>query len=221
MKISLLTFFCLFSLCAYSQVTSFLINDDELNKPLKDSLESIFKSDQSVRFAVAEALEAKKPKEYVDSLREVMRQTDNINLKRVKEIIKEKGWQSPQKVGMTAAQGLFLVIQHADLQTQLEYLPLIQDVEKKGGILSSNLAILEDRINARQGKTQSFGSQLFTDRKSGKKYPYPIADVDNLDKRRKSMGMTPMQTYLEDWNVESYKKDLPIIERIFTAQGIR
>lgn len=221
MKISLLTFFCLISLCAYSQVESFIINDDKLNKPLKDSLESIYKSDQSVRIAVSEALKAKKPKEYVDSLRGVMRQMDNINLKYVKEIIKEKGWQSPQQVGMTAAQGLFLVIQHADLQTQLEYLPLIRDVEKKGEILSSNLAILEDRINIRQGKTQSYGSQVFTDRTSGKQYPYPIADVDNLDKRRKAMGMPPMQTYLKDWNVEGYKKDLPIIERIFTAQGIR
>ncbi|WP_316851244.1 DUF6624 domain-containing protein [Pedobacter agri] len=221
MNISLITLFCLISLSAYSQVTSFIINDDVLNKPLKDSLESIYKSDQSVRIAVSEALKSKKPKEYIDSLRAVMRQTDIINLRQVKKIIKEKGWQSPQMVGMNAAQGLFLVIQHADLQTQLEYLLMIQEVEKKGEILSSNLAILEDRINVRQGKIQFYGSQVFIDRLSGKQYPYPIADVDNLDTRRKSMGMPSMQTYLKDWDTERYKKDLPMIEQLVKAQGIR
>lgn len=221
MKLFLITLICLVSLGAYSQVTSFMINDEALNKPLKDSLESIYKSDQYVRIALSEALKAKKPKEYIDSIRTIMHQTDNDNLKRVKEIIKEKGWQSPQKVGMNASQGLFLVIQHADLQTQLEYLPLIQKVEKRGEILSSNLAILEDRINVRQGKIQFYGSQIFTDRVSGKQYPYPIADVDNLDKRRRAMGMPPMQTYIKDWSTESYKKDLPIIEQIVKAQGVR
>lgn len=221
MKLFLITLICLVSLGAYSQVTSFMINDEALNKPLKDSLESIYRSDQYIRIALSEALKAKKPKEYLDSIRTIMHQTDNDNLKWVKEIIKEKGWQSPQKVGMNASQGLFLVIQHADLQTQLEYLPLIQKVEKRGEILSSNLAILEDRINVRQGKIQFYGSQIFTDRVSGKEYPYPIADVDNLDKRRRAMGMPPMQTYIKDWSTESYKKDLSIIEQIVKAQGVR
>lgn len=221
MKISLIIFFSLIFLGGYSQTTSFLINDDTLNKPLKDSLESIYKSDQAVRIALSEALKAKKPKEHLDSLRAVMHQTDQVNLKRVKQIIKERGWQGPQKVGMNAAQGLFLVIQHADLQTQLEYLPMVQNAERKGELLSSNLAILEDRINVRQGKIQFYGSQVFTDRLSGKQYPYPIAEVDNLDIRRKSMGMPPMQTYLKDWNTERYKKDLPMIEHLVAAQGVR
>ncbi|WP_025142159.1 DUF6624 domain-containing protein [Pedobacter jeongneungensis] len=119
---------------------------------------------------------------------------------------------------MNAAQGLFLVIQYADLSIQLKFLPIIQDVEKDGEVLSSNLAILEDRINMRQGKIQFYGSQLFINRLSGKPYPYPIANVDNLDTRRKSKGMPPMQTYLNNWNTENYEKDLPMIEQLVTAQ---
>ena len=221
MKFFLATFLCLISLGASSQVTSFMIDDAALNKPLKDSLEAIYRSDQAVRMAVSEAVKGQKPKAYLDSLRTVMRRTDTANLIRVKKIIRENGWLSPQKVGMNASQGLFLVIQHADLQTQLEYLPMIREVEKKGELLSSNLAILEDRINVRQGKLQSYGSQGFTDRESGKQYIYPISDVDNLDMRRKSMGMPPMQTYVKDWNTETYKKDLPTIEQIVRQQGIR
>ena len=141
------------------------------------------------------------------------RQTDAQNLIAVEAIIEQHGWLSPQQVGMNAAQGLFMVIQHADLKTQERFLPMIREAEKKGNILSSNLAILEDRINMRNGKKQLYGSQGITDVKTGKKFIYPIMDVDNLDQRRKDMGMPPMKDYMPGWDPEKYKRELPEIER--------
>lgn len=209
------------SLISTSQVTTFSIDDSKLNKPLSDTLEAIYKSDQATRMAYIQAKQQNKASSTVDSLINVMKRTDQENLIKVNAIIKNYGWLSPQKVGIEGAQGLFLVIQHADLKTQEYYLPIIREAEKKAEILSSNLAILEDRICMRNGKKQIYGSQGFTDNETGKKYIYPIGDIDGLEKRRKAMGMSPMLDYVKGWSAEEYKKDLPNIEQIVKKQNIR
>lgn len=208
-------------LVSFGQVTSFTIDNSKLDKSLAEQLDSIYKVDQSIRITYIEAKQRKESVSLLDSLLNEMRKSDQANLIKVNAIIKKHGWLGPQKVGVIGAQGLFLVIQHADLKTQEFYLPMVRVAEKNGEILSSNLAILEDRVCMRSGKKQIYGSQGFTDNQTGKKYMYPIIDVDNLDKRRVAMGMPPMQDYVKDWNVEEYKKNLPDIERIVKTQNIR
>jgi hypothetical protein len=201
-----------------AQVTTFNIDDSKIDHALAAQLDSIYKLDQSVRNNYLKAKEVKAAPQVADSLLKVMLKTDQENLAAVNAIIDKHGWLGPQKVGFDGSNGLFLVIQHADLKTQQHYLPIIREAEKKGELLSSHLAILEDRINMRQGKKQLYGSQGFTDYETGKKYIYPVTDVDNLDNRRKAMGMPPMKQYETDWNVEEYKKQLPEIERVVKKQ---
>lgn len=201
-----------------AQVVSFNIDESKIDHKLAAQLDSIFKLDQLVRNNYLKAREINAAPQVADSLLKVMLKTDQENLTAVKAIIDKHGWLGPQKVGFNGANGLFLVIQHADLKTQQHYLPIIREAEKKGELLSSHLAILEDRINMREGKKQLYGSQGFTDYETGKKYIYPVADVNNLDNRRKSMGMPPMKQYEADWNVEDYKKQLPEIERVVKKQ---
>ncbi|MFB0494311.1 hypothetical protein ABID99_000548 [Mucilaginibacter sp. OAE612] len=184
-------------------------------------LDSIYQSDQSVRIKYLRAKRDNAQINVADSLQEVMHKTDSQNLIRVNAILTKYGWLGPQKVGITGSQALFLVIQHADLQTQQNYLPMIRAAEKNGEILSSNLAILEDRINMRTGKKQVYGSQGFTDKQTGKIYIYPIADIDHLDERRKAMGMPPMKDYSKNWDAGKYKKQLPEIEKLAREQVVK
>ncbi len=170
---------------------------------------------------MAEAKRDGRPTAYLDSLQQVMTERDRANLQSVKQIIKEHGWVSPSLVGIQGAQGLFLVIQHADLQTQETYLPLILAAEEQGNILSSNVAILLDRVAMRQGKKQKYGSQGFRDKESGQAYIYPIEDLDNLEAHRKSMGLPPMKDYVSGWDIEKYKAELPEIEEIVRLQDIK
>ena len=181
-------------------------------------LNTIFQSDQSVRIKYLQAKKDNVQTGIVDSLRKVMRNADSQNLTRANMILTKYGWLGPQKVGIMGSQALFLVIQHADLQTQQSYLPMIRAAEKSGEILSSNLAILEDRINMRTGKKQVYGSQGFTDKQTGKTYIYPIVDIDHLDERRKGMGMPPMKEYIKNWDAEEYKRQLPEIEKLAREQ---
>ncbi len=201
-----------------AQVTSFTIDSAKFNKPLKVRLDSLWDADQTPRLNYLDARQKKESAARVDSLRKVTAQQDHENVIKAISILNKYGWQSPQKVGIQGSQALFMVIQHADLPTQKKYLPMIREAEHRGEILSSNLAILEDRINMREGKKQLYGSQATTDTQTGKSFFYPIADVDHLDERRKRMGLEPMTQYAKtvglDWDLEQYKKTLPELEKI-------
>jgi len=206
------------TLTADAQVNSFNIDSSKFIKPVMITLDSIYQQDQAPRLKFLDAVRQKEKAPAIDSLRKIMLQKDQENLRKVKSIIDYYGWLGPQKVGMNASQALFLVIQHADLATQKKYLSMIRAAEKNGEILSSNLALLEDRINMREGKKQIYGSQSFTDKQTGQLYFYPIAEPDHLDERRKSMGLVPMQEYAKllntAWNLKAYKEMLPEIEKL-------
>jgi len=210
---------------AKAQVTSFDIDSSKFLKPVMAKLDSIYLDDQSPRRKFEVAVQRKEQKFKIDSLRNYMHQKDRENIAKVTAIIDQYGWLGPQKVGFSASQALFLVIQHADLATQKRYLPLIRAAEKKGEILSSNLALLEDRINMHEGKKQVFGSQCFTDKQTGRAYIYPIVDPGHLDERRKSVGLQPMRDYAAamhiNWDLEAYKKMLPEIEKIAAQQKLQ
>ena len=148
-----------------AQVNTFEIDSSKFNKPLMLSLDSIYKEDQQSRLKLANF---KSGTPEADSLWKVIREKDRSDLVNVEQILDKYGWLGPQNVGINASQALFLVIQHADLPTQEKYLPVIRQAVKDGKTLPSNLALMEDRVAMRQGKPQIYGSQLFTDKKTGK-----------------------------------------------------
>jgi hypothetical protein len=216
-------FFILFILSVWAsaitaQVVSFEIDENKINKNVAHVLDSILEEDQLQRSILFQLFEQSACKSRTDSVINIIKQKDLSNIQVIEDIIAEYGWLGPQDVGINASQGLFLVIQHASLDIQKKYYQIIKEAEKNGKILSSNVAILEDRIAMREGRRQTYGSQGFTDKKTGKKYIYSIENPDELDIRRKSMGMPPMNTYYSDWDLEAYKKELPEIERIYKEQ---
>ncbi|HMC97678.1 MAG TPA: DUF6624 domain-containing protein, partial [Flavobacteriales bacterium] len=119
-------------------------------------------------------------------------------------------------VGRTGNSTLFLVIQHADIATQEKYLPMMREAVAKGNAEASSLALLEDRVLIRHGERQLYGSQVARDKDTGDAYLSPLEDPDHVDERRTTMGLGPLAGYLMNWNmewdVEAYKKQLPLIE---------
>lgn len=205
-----------------AQVTSFTIDSSKLNRPLMSYLDSIYYEDQNCRHIWGSFIKNKAPKDEIDSVRKIVKKVDQSNQLRIDSIIRLYGWLSPQEVGFQASQGLFLVVQHAPLDYQKKYYPLIKRAEQDGKILSSNLAILEDRIAMREGRKQTYGSQGFKDNQTGIQHIYPVIDPDNIDARRKSMGLVPMKEYAKllnvEWNIDDYKKKLPELEQIVRRQ---
>jgi hypothetical protein len=111
-------------------------------------------------------------------------------------IIDKYGWLSKEQTSKKANETLFLVIQHAPLQSQLKYLPVLKKAVDTKKAKAADYAMLVDRTNMYQGKFQIYGSQLNYDNK-GHLHIYPIYQEPNVNKRRKSVGLPPMEEYVK------------------------
>lgn len=127
------------------------------------------------------------------SLNDVTRQVDRENLARVEAIIAANGWPGRSLVGQKASAGAWTVIQHADLETQKKYLPLMTKAADAGEASWALLATTIDRIEVREGKPQTYGTQFR--QVNGELVPEPIEDEAHVDDRRKKVGLGPLAEY--------------------------
>lgn len=198
-------------------ILSYFIFQVSFGQRLNDQLDSIYSEDQKYRSQLSE-IEKKYSvgSKEIKSLWQIIATKDSINLIKVKAIIDQHGWPGSDVIGKKGSRTLFLVIQHSDLDTQEKYLPIMREAVFKGNASASQLALLEDRVAIRQGKRQIYGSQIGRDPETNKYYVQPLDDPDNVDKRRAKVGLEKLAKYLKFWNikwdVEKYKKDLPIVE---------
>lgn len=188
-------------------------SEEKRNKPLVAKLDSIYNDDQSYRIK-AQELQKKhgSNSEEFKALWKTVHIKDSINLIKVTTILDKYGWLGSEEVGSQGNTTLFLVIQHADLKTQEKYLPMMREAVKNGKAYGSSLALLEDRIEIRNGRKQIYGSQIGMT-EDNKYYVSPLLDPDNVNKRRASVGLGTLEEYVKNWgikwDVEQYKKDLP------------
>jgi hypothetical protein len=189
------------------------------DKPLQAELLAILEEDQKYRIQMNETQKKFGPEsKQMNDLWKITIQKDSINLLKVKKILDEKGWVGKDKVGAQANSALFLVIQHSDLETQKKYLPMMKEAVTKGNASSGSLALLIDRIEIRESRKQIYGSQIGTNPHNKALYVLPLIDPDNVDKRRKEVGLGPISDYVKNWNlvwdVEKYKNELPELEKL-------
>lgn len=191
----------------------------DFDMELVSILDTVHREDQTLRKQIGDIQE--KYGQDSDEMKahwNLINEKDSLNLIKVKKILDEKGWLGADVIGGRGNMTLFLVIQHADIETQLKYLPMMREAVEKGNARASGLALLEDRIAFRQGKRQVYGSQIGTDPETGENYVLPLADPDNVDQRRAEVGLGPLADYVSRWNIiwdsEEYKKKLPELEKI-------
>ncbi len=137
----------------------------------------------------------------MDALWSKMNWVDSINTARVTEILDTHGWLGTKAIGASGNSALFLVVQHADIEVQEKYLPMMREAVKSGNAQGSSLALLEDRVLMRHGKKQLYGSQLRSDPTTGEKYFFPIEDIDHVDEKRASVGLGPLVEYAQHFGI--------------------
>lgn len=192
--------------------------EKDLEKPLVEMLDSVYESDQSLRFVVNDLTKEFGYKS--DTVRGVWKKIqyqDSINEEVITRLIDERGWLGSDVIGAKGNSTLFLVIQHAPLETQQKYLPMMREAVKEKKASGSSLALLEDRVNLRTGKKQIYGSQIGS-LPDGTKYVQALEDPAGVDERRASVGLGPLNDYTQNWNftfdVEEYLKKLPEYEKL-------
>ena len=128
-----------------------------------------------------------------------MKEIDDANAERMKAIVSQYGWPSPELVGKDGAEAAFLLVQHSDLALQKEMLPLVEKAYKKGELRGQSYALLLDRVLVGQGKRQVYGTQAkgFDEWKNREPVLEPIEDEGNVDKRRAEVGLMPLAEYLQ------------------------
>jgi len=188
-----------------------------LNTKLVAKLDSINYNDQLLRYQL-DGVEQKYGRNSAQIMAHVhqMNKMDSVNTKRITAILDQYGWLGKEDIGEEGNRTLFLVIQHADIQTQLRYLPMMRKAVAEGKARGASLALLEDRTARRQGQKQIYGSQLMLNNKTGKYFVQPMVEPENVDKRRASVGLNPIAEYVSQWGVKwsikQYEDDLALAD---------
>lgn len=140
---------------------------------------------------------------------------DNQNTTKLKIIIKQYGWPTISMVGKRASFNAWLLVQHADhdLRFQKRVLKILENIYKKNtkDIDPANIAFLMDRICVAEKRKQLFGTQFYCNKK-GVFSPRPIANIKNIENRRKKYNMRP---FAED--IIAAKKFKPLQEKCKTS----
>jgi hypothetical protein len=179
-----------------------LEQDNKFDRALEDTLNLIYTKDQTGRLAI-DSIEKHfgDGSKQMDSLWESISRDDSADLVRIREILARRSWPSPDEVGERASMAVFLVIQHADSLTHATCFPIMQAAVQRGAARPEDLALLQDRLLTEQGKPQIYGSQVKMDPK-GKAAFFPIADETNVDKRRASVGLEPLESYARYFGID-------------------
>lgn len=131
---------------------------------------------------------------------------DSMYMARLDSYVQKYGWPGRSIVGDEASLGAFLIVQHASVDFQERYLPMLQEEVEKNEFGPPWLAMLKDRVRMRRQQPQIYGTQLWNDPSTGDLALYPIEDSAGVDARRQEVGLPPLDEYLKQMGVNTVGK---------------
>lgn len=169
----------------------FTVAADVKEPTLREELLARVKTDQAARTKLIDAGNPPPP-----DLLKAVKEADEKNRAWLKGVVEKHGWPGKSLVGEDGAHAAWLLVQHADadLPFQKTCLVLLEAATKKGEATGTDLAYLTDRVLAAEGKKQRYGTQL--ELKGGKLVPKQLEDPEQVDARRKELGLMPMAEYV-------------------------
>ena len=163
---------------------------------LDSLLRNVRESDQSARLAMIELTRSDQLDiDAVLAAQTKIEEVDSTNQVIVARLL-DSGW--PQGLSEEANNAIWLVIDHAPIDYQLRYMPLIEEQVATGAISKSQYATLFDRIRMRQGEPQRYGTQTVQRRSAEQNasiYVWPVENPRKLNRLRRAMGLTPIKRY--------------------------
>ena len=205
MTLSYITYLC-FVLLLFSNTHAQEAGKSSVKEPaLRRELLERVEQDQAIR----KELISKGVEHPDEAILARMRVIDTANTERVRAIVRQHGWPSPELVGHDGAEAAFILVQHAELTFQKEMLPLVEKAYRSGGLSGQSFALLLDRVLVGEGKPQVYGTQAKRFEKWNGQEPAlePIEDEANVDKRRAEVGLVSLSEYRE------------MLKRLYFPQG--
>jgi len=130
-----------------------------------------------------------------DDLIKGMEILDSTLLNEVTIFLKEYGWKSKMEIGELANMGLHLAIQHSSKEKMDSFKEIIEKAYQENKIEKSKYALYTDRLRVRNGSPQIYGTQYYYDEKSASLRFNEIEDFENVNKRRRKVGLPKIEKY--------------------------
>lgn len=140
--------------------------------------------------------------EFQSKFKEYFNSVDTKNTAELKELLKIYQWFTISSFGKEADSNAWLLTQHADLDIEFQktVLKILEDLFPKGETNPAHYAYLYDRVassfnDPSKRKPQKYGTQGNCTG-PGLWVPNPIEDPEQLDERRKSVGLESEAEYI-------------------------
>ena len=154
---------------------------------LKNHLEEMLERDQAYRtqWILSRQLHHEETQDDI-ALRLRADSIDSLNQVEIRQILKEHGFPKKTEVGTSACEAAWIIIQHAPLDVQKEYLPILERAATEGNIQAALVATLHDRIDVREGHPQKYGTQRNSNGLC------PLLNEKMVNQWRKEVGLPPL-----------------------------
>lgn len=163
------------------------------NQKLSSVIDSLYAADQST----AKIRPA-------DSAAAAFQRVIRRNFPPVRRILDTYGYPNYTLVGQESSDHYFTLVQHSDFNQEFQQRVLKimrRDVGNKKAS-GKQYAFLTDRIAVTKGEPQVYGTQVLM---SGNSKVKPCITPDKLNKRRKAVGLEPIEDYLKKCNELFYE----------------
>lgn len=164
------------------------------NQVLADQLKRMAEVDQIAAY-IPQGEYKKMSKEQWNSFKDSVFTTHQ---KILKQIFDKHGFVGIDLAGEEGSYNFWLMVQHCDHNPdfQKEVLEKMKIEVVNNNADSSNYAFLVDRVNINTGKAQIYGTQVEHNFDIAQAYPKKLADSANVNERRQSIGLEPLEEYL-------------------------
>lgn len=127
---------------------------------------------------------------------ETMIRADLAHSRRLRDLVRDRGWPRSSEVGREAAHAAFLIVHHTPFEEwQRSMLAHVERAVREGDVDPQDFAVLYDHVQTKLGHSQRYGTQLSID--EGKLYLDPIEDSVAVDSLRADLGMPTLDEYLD------------------------
>jgi hypothetical protein len=128
-----------------------------------------------------------------------------VNEVRLKQVFARYEFPDYDLVGEQGSNNFWLMTQHCDKDPhfQEKVLSAMQAQLKRHNADPKNFAYLTDRVRINTNRKQSYGTQVNYNLDSCQAVAKPLADSLNVNKRRKEIGLEPLESYL-NWMSEAH-----------------
>ena len=166
----------------------------EFNQDLAAELKKLAEIDQIAAY-IPQGEYTKLSKEEWNSFKDSVFTTHQ---KRISEIFNEHGFVGFDLAGKEGSENFWVMVQHSDHNPnfQKQVLEKMKIEVDKGNAKPSNYGLLVDRVKLNSGEAQIYGTQVTYNMNIGQAYPKKLADSINVNERRKSIGLEPLEDYL-------------------------